>query len=394
MIIIKIAINDLLKLSRDKMALVFMFVIPIIFSLIMSFAFANIDDFIRDERIFIGITDYDKSNTVSEIIKLFEKDDMIKLSILDENDMRDKISKGIINAGFIFPNGYENELKRGNLPIVDTISTSKTARYYGSLEKMRDAVLVVYIMNNESGFTGQNNIESLQNGANLKKRIEDSMAKADKISVEMQGYQLISKKYDYKEKAGLGYIALFVMFSVVFGARVILDERQEGTWEKIATSPINMATVYAGKILGIFIKSWIQCLFLIIFLRIVLKLQIRDVFSSFLILNTYILCIISIMMFISTVSKTNAQYNNVTNIVVLGMSMLAGCWWPIEVVPYIMQKTALLLPPYWMISALSDTLRSGFTIWEAVLPITVLSVTGIVFLILSLIFNRLQRLKT
>ena len=63
--------------------------------------------------------------------------------------------------------------------------------------------------------------------------------------------------------------------------------------------------------------------------------------------------------------------------------MLAGCYWPIEIVPKFMQKTAMIFPQYWTVKALNNTVGANMGLGSILPHITVLVFMAGVFFILS-----------
>lgn len=402
--IISIALNDLLKLTRDRMALVFMFLIPIVFTFIMGMAFGNLDDYIKDGRIAIGVVDADISKQSDMIITSLNQDDNFKVKIMGKDELYSKVKEGVLEVGLIIPKNFARKIENGQTPEVTIIKIQDSANVLVLKQKIETEIKTLYISDVVDSYLQEHqkgNLKNLDEKA-LREKIEESVKESGTVIIKPVGGGKDKKQYDSTRKVSLGYIVMFVMFAAMFGAGILLEEKLDGTWQRINSTPIGVITMYLGKVLGLFFKCWVQVLFLVVFLTFSTDIDWgKSIIPVVLILNLYIFCIISIMMFISSLSKTNAQYDAITGIFVMSTSMLAGCWWPIEIVPILLQKVALLLPQYWTIQALADLILGNEGISYVVIPSLILLATGIIFLIVGAVrgnfkfyFKKILRLET
>ncbi len=93
---------------------------------------------------------------------------------------------------------------------------------------------------------------------------------------------------------------------------------------------------------------------------------------------------------ISSLTRTLAQANSISPVIVISMAMLGGCYWPLEITPPLMQSLAKALPTAWMMQGLTDLIVRGWG-WEAIfLPTIALFGFGLIFLAIGLKYLRFE----
>jgi ABC-type Na+ efflux pump permease subunit len=99
----------------------------------------------------------------------------------------------------------------------------------------------------------------------IKQGFSAELGKPDSVTIDKTRYYKDQKSFQYNGKAQLsmGYLVMFVMFAVVFGAGEILDERKINTWDRLAIAPVGMGKVISGKLLSNYIRGALQIAFLI-----------------------------------------------------------------------------------------------------------------------------------
>jgi ABC-2 type transport system permease protein len=70
--------------------------------------------------------------------------------------------------------------------------------------------------------------------------------------------------------------------------------------------------------------------------------------------------------------------------------MLGGAWWPIEIVPRLMQNIARFTPQYWAINGFNKIITRGFGITEILPNFYVLLAISALSLLLAIRFFRFE----
>jgi ABC-2 type transport system permease protein len=163
----------------------------------------------------------------------------------------------------------------------------------------------------------------------------------------------------------------------------VVTERMQGTLLRLRTSPLTWGQIIAGKGLACFLASVgvtvlllaIAWLFLGVRLDQPLKLALAVVCTS--------VAFTGIMMFVSTLGKTEQSVAGAGWGIMMPLAMIGGCMVPLIAMPGWMQTASSASPVKWGIVALEGAIWRGFTYEEMLLPCTILLGVGVVFFALG-----------
>lgn len=97
----------------------------------------------------------------------------------------------------------------------------------------------------------------------------------------------------------------------------------------------------------------------------------------------------SIGLFVSSISNTREQARSMGTLVILTLSGLGGCWWPLFIEPSWMQKLSYIAMPAWGMNCFYNFMLRGKDIAASVYYLAGLYAYGTVILIAGLaIFSR------
>ncbi|MCA9947116.1 MAG: ABC transporter permease, partial [Anaerolineales bacterium] len=165
-----------------------------------------------------------------------------------------------------------------------------------------------------------------------------------------------------------GMMAMFATFTMVGGAVVLLEERQNGTLRRLLVMPIRKSTIMVGKLLGILLSGLVQMVILILFGALVFGIPWGNApLALGIMVLSFALAITALGLMFAALSRTLAQANALGTIVVLSISALGGAWWPLDIVPGWMQTLGGLSPISWAMDGFHDIITRGLGV-TAVLP--------------------------
>lgn len=395
--ILSIVKYDIIKLFRNKTALILMLILPIAIMFFIGMAYRK-GDSSENSKIPVGLVNYDKSELVKEMISNFEKNDTVRIVEMKEEELIQSIRNANVEMGFIIPEDFEEIVLAGEKPQMQLLKLP-TSSDYGAVEviwneafetiRISDVVqkYLLYKIGNISEDNKGIIISSFEG------KMENELEKSPIISVEdikVSGdYE--STEYNGINNSLIGIAVMFVMFSVILGLGDMLEEKKNYTWDRLSTTPTRTTTVTLGKLIGTFIIGWFQIAILMLFGHFIMGVDWGNSFvSTFLIFSIYLLCVAGMGMFLITIVRTNAQLGAYSSILIVATSMLSGCYWPIELVPDYMQKLAMLFPQYWALKGLGNTVNANMGIDSVAFPLLVLTLMGLLFFLLTVISGRLK----
>jgi ABC-2 type transport system permease protein len=185
---------------------------------------------------------------------------------------------------------------------------------------------------------------------------------------------------------------MFITFFATGGAGSMLEEKEIGTWKRINSTPTKGYSILGGYILGNFLQGWIQVGMLIIVSRYIFNINWGNSTLGLIILfSSFLLAIIGLGAALSSFVKTRAQLSSLSSIVVMPSSLLAGCFWPRELMPDLMIRIADFVPQTWILKGMTDLVARGSEIGSILLPSLVLLIFAGVFFTVGLTFMSIQK---
>ena len=145
---------------------------------------------------------------------------------------------------------------------------------------------------------------------------------------------------------GIG--TMYAMFAVLPLMAAIIDERRNGTLQRMTMMPLSRAQVLGGKLLARFLVGMIQ--YAIVF-GVGFLIGVRygdDPFALILLMVTFVFCLTALALAFSTLIKTSAQAAGISIFLSLTLAPLGGAWWPLEIVPDWMRMLGHISPVAWV----------------------------------------------
>ena len=186
--------------------------------------------------------------------------------------------------------------------------------------------------------------------AQAPQRVEVSQA-ADKNPVQ----------YDPAVNASAGQMITWVFIPLLGLSSIFAYERQQGTLRRLLTTPTEKATILLATILGQVLTALVQVSLLISFGALVLKINWgHDLAGLAVIMVAFTFAASAMGTALGTFIKSEGQASGVSIMLGMVMSLLGGCWYPLELFPEFVRSLVRILPTTWaMQGILTLALRGG-----------------------------------
>ena len=199
---------------------------------------------------------------------------------------------------------------------------------------------------------------------------------------------IVGEKNDTKLgiiQAVAGTAILMLLFSVAGVGTSILEEKENGTINRLLYSPLKGSTILYGKMLFAFFISILQLTTMFLFAWLIFNLDLSvNIPALVLMIIATAFAVSSLGIFLAAIAKTRQQAQNLSTIIILVMSAIGGSMIPLFIMPSILQKIALLSVNYWGIQGFYDVFWRILPL-EAILPkILILMSIGVIMTFTSI----------
>jgi len=172
-----------------------------------------------------------------------------------------------------------------------------------------------------------------------------------------------------------GFSLMFVVMATLFGTAFTLDdERSWNTMTRVRVAPIGHSTYLAGKLLVRLLLALVQIWILFGFGHLVLGLPLGPSLASFgLMTVAIVVSITGFSLLVSSLMRTREQIIPVGLSIVMIVCSIGGCWWPLYVEPPWLQRAAHLFLTAWAMDGLQDLIlreRGLAQVWPTLLVLT------------------------
>ena len=185
-----------------------------------------------------------------------------------------------------------------------------------------------------------------------------------------------------------GMALMFLMYTVTYGGRSLLAERNQGTLPRLLVSPTSSTQVLAGKVFGIFITGVAQMLILILGTALLFGLHWGDPLATLLLVLAAVAAATGWGLLVASLSKTTAQISSVGSALMLIFGLLGGSFFSMSALPRWVQVFSHISPNAWGMDGFSS-LALGDGLSAITTPVlALLLMAALLFGAAALLINR------
>jgi ABC-type Na+ efflux pump permease subunit len=388
--------KDLTLFLHDQRSVILTFLLPVILITLFAFAYGSIGAYDgRSEPVKLLVTDLDKTISSKEIINKIDSLEDIEIIVSDSVKSEELVIKGKYACALIIYKGFQDSLEYGNAMPVELV--------YDRSREMEIGILQQNLMSTLMSSTGEIIVKK-----SIEKYLQDQFPDIDKSTsdnilrtaindnnntIAIKWTPVVGEKNDTKLgliQAVAGTAILMLLFSVAGVGTSILEEKENGTINRLLYSPLKGSTILYSKMLFAFFISILQLTAMFLFAWLILNMDLSvNIPGLILMIIATSFAVSSLGIFLAAVAKTRQQAQNLSTIIILVMSAIGGSMIPLFIMPSILQKIALLSVNYWGIQGFYDLFWRVLPLEEILPKILVLMSIGIVLTLASIqLFKR------
>jgi len=375
--------KDLLEFSRDRLRLLTFIIMPIFMMMLVGFIFPNQNSL---KNVPLGIANQDNGEfsqkleqTFSEL-KLAENQQTFKIKkYADLEQLKEAIRKQEVAGALFIPALFSESIAQNKQAEVIVVEDQANPQ----IGQMVSQVLSKAVEGFGKGISAKK-VSLLSRDPSLAETI------VAPIRAKIDG--IVPGNPNYFEFVAPGIIAMIVMTAVLTGlAASIAREKEQGTLDGLLISPVNRLSIILGKAFSQAIRGLIQGAIVLLLAFVLFGVRVHG--SYLLVISLLLLGIFSFVGLGILVSAIAAEQETATQLLFMfqfPMLFLSGVFFPILLMPPIMQKIAYAIPLTYAINALRKVMVLGAGFAAVKIEILVLLIFGAITLFISVpVFKRI-----
>ncbi len=214
----------------------------------------------------------------------------------------------------------------------------------------------------------------------------------DKITMREQNLTGNSLSINAFEQRVPGFALMFVLLAVVFGTSMSMhDERDWGTLARLLVAPSGFTRLLLGKLGARFVVGFAQMLLLLAWGHWIYGVSLGSSPSAFLLLTAAaVFAVVAAGMLVAGLARSREQTLPIGLSLVMALSALGGLWWPQSMQPQWMDRVSPALFTTWAMRGLNDLILRQRGLDDVLQPIVVLVAYGAATLALGLRLFRVR----
>ncbi|WP_136611119.1 ABC transporter permease [Sinomonas albida] len=187
-----------------------------------------------------------------------------------------------------------------------------------------------------------------------------------------------------------GFTVAFLFFIASTIAQYLFMERERGTLRRLLISPVSRSSILVGKLLPTVLIGFVQVVVIFAVGRLAFGMALGNPAALILVTCAAVAAANGFGLMITSLSKTQAQATGLATLLVFTLATVAGCYVPLSFMPGFMQSIALATPQGWAMQAYQSIIMKGADSLEVLPSVAVLIAFSLVFFGIGLVRFRFE----
>ena len=390
--IIAITLKELKVLWLDREALALLFAMPMFFILVMSFALEGVFQAGSKGRPIEILAVHQNGGRLAAqtIADLRRMESLILIEThegipLTSDKAEQLVGKGAHSLALVFPEGYtEQVLKTSRVPQkekatvylisdpamnLQLLATVKGA-IQGAIERQ---VLIASLPQHLKEIFGtiegmEGKLDNMLGNTGVSERESSGV---DFIHTFPKGYNL-GRRPTATEQNVPAYTIFGVFFIVLTLASSFLQEKKDGTFQRILAAPLSKTALLIGKLLPYYLVSLIQIALMFCIGVVVFGMKLGYLPALIIVSLALAAAANGLGLLVAALGKTEAQVNGLSVLLAITLSALGGMMVPTFIMPDLMKALSLFTPHAWALAGYHDVIIRGLGVKDVLTEMLVL----------------------
>ncbi|RJG17692.1 ABC transporter permease [Paenibacillus thiaminolyticus] len=353
---------------RNKKNWLVYFGLPVVGVLVSMMLYANNSS----GTLRVGMLNLDGNDAITQdAIRFLEGLNQMKVTIMDEAAMKRDIAAGKLDSGIVFGEGFAASVRAGQPDHLDIIS-------------VKGAQVTAYVKAMLQNYVG--------NVAAIGRSAGGDDAWFDKIydAYSQQRFKVMAETLEDTSNLksmtyqSIGFLVAFMMYSAVNMSEMILKEKENRTFLRLLSAPVSARTYVLSNVAVNVVIMLLQITVTLIVMKNILHIDSGIPYGTMIAaLFLFALTAISLSLLIVAFSKSSTGAGALQNLIITPSCLLAGCFFPMDIMPDTMRKISNFMPQHWLLDMI-NRLQQGVTLGSLSLHMAILISFAVVFALIAI----------
>jgi len=371
-----IALQDLKRTLADRGAVMWMFLLPIVFAVFFGLVTGGGSSNAADAEASLTVVDNDRGVVARSLLEDLEGQGVVVTEVAAEQR---ETSEGLVRT-LVIPVGFSAAVLAGKQQKLRLEKEPGTSDEAALVVQARIFAAVTRVIGRTiEAAQGAESTDPISTQA-----FSEVEVPGDLVTVESRfAGNAVTPPGGFAQSIP-GMAVMFVMLvALTYGGAAISAERANGQLRRLLTAPVSRTEIVAGKIAGRWVVAATQITALMVVGVIASRffgVEIGDrPFQMWLVLLLFGLVVAPLGVAVGGWVKDPDRAANVGVMATMAMAAFGGCWWPIEVVSKPLKAVSLALPSGWAMRALHGLISFGRDLSDLAPALLALAAFGALF---------------
>lgn len=351
------------RLVGSKLKLFIMLAAPVLFALM----------FVMQSKlaVSIAVVDNDHSTLSQKLITSMESISGIKVTVLDDKALDDKIISYQASYSIIIPEKFEQTLVAGSNPVIGEFYLLEKEKLFYVRAFINNYIADMKALAATAGHDREAFGRAYAAYADGKLALANESISQDKIP---------------QARGAMGFLVQFMLYMSVITAGLILEDRSSGVYYRVFFAPVSRRRYFTENLLAFLAIGALQVVFVLTFLHLVFGVSLGNYpLASYVLFTAFALVCISFGMWLITLFKKPLLAYLSIVFLVTPLVMLGGCYWPSSYMPDILIKISKFMPTTWVMQGVDKVLSDGASLGGIGLELLILLLFAGIFMAAGLV---------
>ncbi|MFL1675017.1 ABC transporter permease [Paenibacillus dendritiformis] len=320
----------------------------------------------------VGMLNLDGDQAITQdAIRFLEGLNQIKITVMDEALMKRDLAAGNLDSGIVFGEGFAASVRAGKPEHLDIISVKGTQ-------------VTAYVKAMLQNFVG--NVAAIGRSSGGDDARFDTIYAAYsqqrfKVTAETLEDTSNMKSMTYQS---IGFLVAFMMYSAVSMSEMILKEKENRTFLRLLSAPVSARSYVLSNVAVNVVVMLLQITVTLIVMKNILHIDSGIPYGNIIAaLILFAFTAISLSLLIVAFSKSSAGAGALQNLIITPSCLLAGCFFPMDIMPDTMRKISHFMPQHWLLDMINK-LQQGVPLGSLALNMAILIAFAAVFALIAI----------